>query len=278
MATTLAVILSASFTLIPESPAEAGFLKNGVRSSNGRIKTLKPPRAGARKRLNRKNGQTSSRQPSGENRQARKQQHAWFWKIHDPSASAADPSRWPKAVQTLRDRRSQGRRIISPGTLDAIDAAFSRQIASSAAQSRISEALIMAVIAVESRGQPGARSHKGAQGLMQLIPATARRFGVDNAFDPAQNIAGGAAYLDWLLREFNGDAILALAAYNAGEGAVRKHKGVPPYRETRDYVVKVLDAIAATEPLCKTSLAGPRTRCTALSEDQNALPSSARPS
>ena len=89
---------------------------------------------------------------------------------------------------------------------------------------------------------------------MQLIPATARRFNVKDAYDPSQNIAGGAAYLNWLLKEFNGDVLLALAGYNAGEGAVRKHKGVPPYKETRDYVVKVLDAIVAgVGRLCRSA-------------------------
>ena len=73
---------------------------------------------------------------------------------------------------------------------------------------------------------------------MQLIPATARRFGVADAFEPAANIAGGAAYLDWLLHEFGGDVLLALAGYNAGENAVHEHNGVPPYPETRDYVVR----------------------------------------
>jgi soluble lytic murein transglycosylase-like protein len=94
-----------------------------------------------------------------------------------------------------------------------------------------------------------------------LIPATARRFGVADSFDPDQNIGGGAAYLDWLLRNFGEDAILALAGYNAGEGAVEQYKGVPPYSETRDYVVKVFDALAAAEPLCRAAAASPRRAC-----------------
>lgn len=117
---------------------------------------------------------------------------------------------------------------------------------------QVSPALALAVIAVESAGRPGAVSHAGAQGLMQLMPATAERFGVSDALDPRQNIRGGVRYLDWLLGHFGGDAVLALAGYNAGEGAVRRHAGVPPYAETRDYVPKVLAAFAVARGLCAT--------------------------
>ena len=85
-----------------------------------------------------------------------------------------------------------------------------------------------------------AQSPKAAMGLMQLIPATADRFNVKNAFDATQNIKGGIAYMRWLLSYFRGDVTLAVAAYNAGEKAVDRHKGVPPYAETRQYVKKVL--------------------------------------
>jgi soluble lytic murein transglycosylase-like protein len=100
-------------------------------------------------------------------------------------------------------------------------------------------ALVTAVIAVESGFQTAALSPKNAQGLMQLIPETATRFGVTNAFDPTQNLEGGMGYLRWLLRRFDGDVTLALAGYNAGENAVLAHGGVPPYRETQDYVAKI---------------------------------------
>lgn len=99
--------------------------------------------------------------------------------------------------------------------------------------------LVLAVIAVESNFQHRAVSPKNAQGLMQLIPATAERFGVGDPFNPAENIRGGMQYLRWLLRTFNGDLSLALAGYNAGERAVLKHRGVPPYSETQQYVKKV---------------------------------------
>lgn len=100
--------------------------------------------------------------------------------------------------------------------------------------------LVLAVIETESGFNPKAVSHAGAQGLMQLIPATAKRFDVEDPFDPAQNLRGGMTYLRWLLDHFDGDLKKALAGYNAGEGAVRRYQGIPPYRETQDYVVKVL--------------------------------------
>jgi soluble lytic murein transglycosylase-like protein len=103
--------------------------------------------------------------------------------------------------------------------------------------------LVLAVIAQESNFDPLAVSPKQAQGLMQLIPDTARRFNVRNINDPAQNIRGGMAYLRWLLAYFEGDLMLALAAYNAGERAVERYRGVPPYAETRLYVRKIVAAI-----------------------------------
>lgn len=100
--------------------------------------------------------------------------------------------------------------------------------------------LVEAIIAVESAFDPGAVSPKGAMGLMQLMPETADRYAVQNPFDPLQNISGGIRYLRDLLSRFNGNLRLALAAYNAGETAVNMYQGVPPYRETRTYVKRVL--------------------------------------
>jgi len=99
--------------------------------------------------------------------------------------------------------------------------------------------LVMAVIQVESNFNPNALSPKSAQGLMQLVPATAERFGVNDVWDPEENLRGGMAYLRWLLDHFQGDLKLALAGYNAGAGAVARHQGVPPFEETQEYVRRV---------------------------------------
>jgi hypothetical protein len=104
-------------------------------------------------------------------------------------------------------------------------------------------ALVLAVIRTESDFNPRALSPKGAQGLMQLIPATARRFGVEDPWDPVENLRGGLAYLRWLLDHFDGDVKLALAGYNAGENAVARYRGIPPYAETRRYVQVITDRL-----------------------------------
>lgn len=125
------------------------------------------------------------------------------------------------------------------GKLRLNTTAYEAEIRAAARQHGVEEAVVRAIIHAESSYNPFAVSRVGAQGLMQLMPATARRFGVTNPFDPQQNIQGGVQYLAWLLRRYKGDLILAAAGYNAGEGAVDRHKGVPPYRETRLYVERV---------------------------------------
>lgn len=117
-----------------------------------------------------------------------------------------------------------------------------------AKQHNVEPVLVDSVIRAESNYNPKAVSHKGALGLMQLMPATARQYGVANAFDPAQNIDAGVKHLRYLLGLYRGDMTLALAAYNAGEGAVARYKGVPPYRETLGYVEKIGRRVADSRP------------------------------
>lgn len=117
-----------------------------------------------------------------------------------------------------------------------------------ARENGVAPELIKAVALVESGFDPHAVSPKGAQGLMQLMPATARQYGVRDAFDPLQNLRAGTIHLRKLLEEFDGDVVLALAAYNAGSGAVKRHGGVPDYRETREYVRKVQDNLSGSPP------------------------------
>ena len=109
-----------------------------------------------------------------------------------------------------------------------------------AERERVDPRLVKSVMLVESNFNPRAVSPKGARGLMQLMPGTARRYGVTNSFDPHENIRGGTAYLSDLLDLFDGDLVRTLAAYNAGEGAVQRHGGVPPYAETREYVRRAM--------------------------------------
>jgi soluble lytic murein transglycosylase-like protein len=125
------------------------------------------------------------------------------------------------------------------GTLRLNNVAYQAEISAAARDYGVDEAIVRAIIHAESAFNPNALSRVGAQGLMQLMPATARRFGVGNAFDAGQNIRGGVQYLAFLLKRFNGDLTLTAAGYNAGEGAVDKYKGVPPYSETQRYVQRV---------------------------------------
>lgn len=105
---------------------------------------------------------------------------------------------------------------------------------------------IHAVIKQESRYNPKAVSHVGAEGLMQMMPATAKRFGLKDPFDAKTNVEAGTKYLKWLLKRFDGDVSLALAGYNAGEGSVDKYKGVPPFSETQNYVKKIVATYGKT--------------------------------
>ena len=112
----------------------------------------------------------------------------------------------------------------------------------------VDAALVSAVIKAESDYDASTVSHKGARGLMQLMPATAKRFGVTDAHDPTQSIYAGTKYLRWLLEKFDGNADLAVAAYNAGEGNVWKYAGVPPFRETVNYIRRIAKHVRKLEP------------------------------
>jgi len=177
---------------------------------------------------------------------------AWFWEKVPPTGgpdvsrflAARDALAKPPAGVTLRAPRLQD--------LQNIAQAHAPAILLATVGTRVSPALALAVISVESAGRADAVSSANAQGLMQLIPATAERFGVTDPFDTAQNIKGGVTYLHWLMEHFGNDVVLALAGYNAGEGAVDRNGGVPPYAETRDYVPKVLAAWQVARGLCAT--------------------------
>jgi len=125
------------------------------------------------------------------------------------------------------------------------DGAFEDMIRREAIAVGVDPSLVNAVARTESGMNPAATSRVGAQGIMQLMPATARALGVTDPYDPAANIRGGATYLRGLLDHFNGNVRLAVAAYNAGPGAVERYGGVPPFAETQQYVARVLDAYRA---------------------------------
>jgi soluble lytic murein transglycosylase-like protein len=176
--------------------------------------------------------------------------YAWYWDLVSPSR-AQIAGRYERALSAL----SQGPRGISVSAprmqaLQGLAQQYGTEILKATIGTNVSPALVLAVMSVESGGRVDAISPKGAAGLMQLIPATAARFGVANSADPAQNIKGGVAYLDWLMGQFDRDPVMVLAAYNAGEGAVMANDGVPPYAETRDYVPKVLAAWSVAQGLC----------------------------
>ncbi|MDQ6664584.1 MAG: lytic transglycosylase domain-containing protein, partial [Acidobacteriota bacterium] len=134
---------------------------------------------------------------------------------------------------------------VPPASAVAADANVTDMIDQIADEQAVEAPLVHSVIKAESNYNPYALSPKGAQGMMQLIPATARRFGVANAFNPKQNVEGGVRYLHYLLELYNGDYPKAIAAYNAGEKAVARYGGIPPYPETRNYVYQVAKNLKA---------------------------------
>nr|WP_243695812.1 lytic transglycosylase domain-containing protein [Rhodovulum marinum] len=221
------------------------------------FKRVKPPEPGAKRRITIQVQPVAPAPPAAPVAKADPVAPApgpgWFWAQVSPALADGGPGRLAPALAALANP-PLGEGVPAPRLqhLQDIAALHGTDILLATVGTRVSPALALAVIGVESGGRHAAVSPKGATGLMQLMPATATRFGVSDPRDPAANIRGGVAYLDWLMREFGNDPVLVLAAYNAGEGAVRNHAGVPPYAETRDYVPKVLAAWAVARGLCRT--------------------------
>lgn len=222
-------------------------------------KWLKPPKAGSRKRIT---VQIEPQAPEptkavavapGAPADVPSGRYGWFWEGVSPALSAQSPARLESALRFL-GKPPQGKGVAAPRLTDLkrIVEAQGVNILTATVGTEVSPALVLAVMAVESGGRADAVSTAGAQGLMQLMPATAERFGVSDSLDGAQNIRGGVAFLELLLRKFDRDPILVLAGYNAGENSLGTHDGVPPYAETRDYVPKVLAAYNVARALCQT--------------------------
>lgn len=242
----LALIALLLVTFAAPSPVVAEFK---IKS----FKTVKPPKPGARRLSITTSIVTLPEKP----KKKRRQNYAWFWNQASPRISAANPARAVHLAEVVAKKSGGGRKAL----IRDINEKWGREIAAASRAAQISEPLLLALIAAESGGNPRAISSAGAQGLGQLMPGTAKRFNVADPFNPAQNLSGAARYLSLLLRMFREDTLLALAGYNAGENAVKKHKGVPPYAETRDYVPIVLGYYDEARKLCATAPKGPRTPC-----------------
>ncbi len=230
-----------------------------------KAKRVKPPTSGTKKRItvqidpdsvvrppkaNPPKADEKSEPDNAESTPDSPGHYAWFWKKVSPEMEKAGPDRLFTALSVLNGSG----KIKAPRLQAMQDIAKARgvPILKSTIGTNVSPALVLAVISVESAGKADAVSGAGASGLMQLMPATATRFGVTDRLVPEDNIAGGVKYLDFLMQEFGNDPILVLAGYNAGEGSVRTHHGVPPFAETRDYVPKVLAAFQVARGLCAT--------------------------
>ena len=167
----------------------------------------------------------------------------YAYNAHDGAVKASNVpsySRYPILMSTPREV-APAARIAGPRSEFANKVQYNQIVAEVARAYGLDSALLHAVISVESRYIPNAVSRKGAAGLMQLMPGTAKRYGVANPLDPVQNLHGGAKYLRDLMKKFNNDINLTLAAYNAGRSAVVRHgNSIPPFRETKNYVPRVL--------------------------------------
>ncbi len=219
-------------------------------------KRVKPPKSGSRNRIDIQIEPSATpapkaAAPAADKVAVAKGRYDWFWDKVSPDVAQSGPGRLEIAMNTLAGSNDK---IAAPRLQQMQDIAkvHGIDILRSTIGTKVSPALALAVISVESSGDTVAISRAGAQGLMQLMPDTASRFGVEDSLIAGQNIAGGVKYLDWLMSEFEQDPILVLAGYNAGEGSVRKYAGVPPFAETRDYVPKVLAAFQVAKGLCQT--------------------------
>ncbi len=259
---TLLVVL-----LVSVSPIESFAQDNGY--SGFSAKRVKPPKAGAKKRITvqiapRANPAVAP-PPSSPDAPVvaatapdapaapRKGRYGWYWNVVSSSLEDTGPHRLDSALVALRSG-PDGTGVSSPRLQDIqnLAASYGTDLLRHSVGTQVSPALALAVMTVESGGRADAVSSAGAQGLMQLMPATADRFGVTNAMDASDNIKGGIAFLDFLMKKFKGDPILVLAGYNAGENSIGDNGGVPPYVETRDYVPKVLAAYEVARGLCRT--------------------------
>ncbi len=223
-------------------------------------KRQKPPKAGTRKRITvqitPEGPRVATVVPNASGASAglsSASSYPWFWSAVPPSLDESSPANLSLALTALANPPT-GEAIPAPRLqlLASIAQTHGVDILTTTVGKQVSPALVVAVIAIESAGRADAVSSAGAEGLMQLMPGTASRFGVSDSFASSQNIKGGVSYLDWLMSEFDSDPVMALAAYNAGEGAVRDHNGVPPFEETRGYVPKVLAAFQVAKGLCLT--------------------------
>ncbi|WP_415921213.1 lytic transglycosylase domain-containing protein [Tateyamaria sp. SN6-1] len=222
-------------------------------------KRVKPPAAGTSKRITVQIDPSEAvKAPAATVRDATapaprgyEARYDWFWSDVSAGLENAGAGRLAPAMSALAKSKAP---VAAPRLqqMQNVARAHGVDILRATIGTDVSPALVLAVMMVESAGKSDAVSRAGAQGLMQLMPDTAARFGVSDSFAPSENIGGGVKYLDWLMGTFDRDPILVLAGYNAGEGAVRKHGGVPPFAETRDYVPKVLAAFQVARGLCIT--------------------------
>lgn len=226
---------------------------------NFTFKRVKPPESGTKKRITVQIAPAplpqvtpgSSAKPEAKTQASRV--YPWFWEKVSAKLETTGPARLEPALAALT-YAPEGQAVPAPRLQDlqGIVSAQGVELLKATVGTKVSPALALAVISVESGGRVDAVSSAGAQGLMQLMPATAKRFGVTDAAVAADNIKGGVAFLDFLMQKFDGDPILVLAGYNAGENSIAAHDGVPPFAETRAYVPKVLAAYAVARGFCKT--------------------------